>query len=859
MKLRFSLGVFCAGFAVVRSADAAVSDPLVTSWLTAPTGWYARLYQSDAAKAAGTAVTTWSRGQTNQTAPVYAGVMQVSYSTGWVYLRTSGLGYHVMGPWYLDAGHLQNFPNFPGNTATIYRFPRVPAAAVTHTLTNGGAIGYFVDGVAMFDNRDTFSYTHASSQDATPVNGLHGDGVWNRDAFVNEAVTFDPAYAHQAGSQYHYHANTPALRHELGDHVDFNANTRTYQESSAAVTAHSPIVGWAADGYPVYGPYGYASAMDAGSGVRRMISGYVKRDGTRGTINLASTGRTTLPAWAARAQSRSASLAPTVQGPAVNGTYTLGHYLEDYEYLGDVGGTLGTNFDLDEYNGRECVTPEFPQGTYAYFLSIEDDGTPKFPYILGRWFRGTPAGGPVTALSETVTEYVRGAPAAAIGVMAGAAVGGGVTLSWNSAEGATYKVESSADQAAWTTLAAAVTSGGATTSYGAPVAGYYRVTLVAIATYDTNGPVGTPVGTAGIVAYAPTVAPTITTAPVSATVAAGGEAMLAVEANGSGPLAYQWRKDGVDVAAATEATLTIPFAQTKDSGSYVVAVSNAGGAATSAAAALTVTPTPTAATARLMNLSTRAQTGGATGMPIVGFVLSGPGTRTMLVRAAGPALANSGVSAPLADPSLSLVREGTLLAANEDWSASDAATFTAAGAFLFTAGSKDAALVSALAGGVYSAPVGTGGGMGVALVEVYDAGGNAVGPALTNLSSRTFVGVGEQVAIAGFVIGGSGPMRLLLRAAGPALAAYGVGDALVDPRVTLYAGSAVVATNDDWSDNVDAATVATTATETGAFALASGSKDAAMIVSLPPGVYSMVVAGAGANTGTALAEIYVVP
>jgi hypothetical protein len=125
-----------------------------------------------------------------------------------------------------------------------------------------------------------------------------------------------PAFAHQAGSNYHYHANTPALRYQLGDHVDYNANSKTYSESTTTATAHSPILGWMADGYPVYGPYGYASPMNAASGVRRMIPGYVKRDGTNGTTNLNITGRTTLPAWAARAQNRSATLASNVYGPA---------------------------------------------------------------------------------------------------------------------------------------------------------------------------------------------------------------------------------------------------------------------------------------------------------------------------------------------------------------------------------------------------------------------------------------------------------------------------------------------------------------------------------------------------------------
>ena len=487
------LAPFYFALTTLLTPSARGADALLDSWQTGSSRRYARLYETDAAKNAGIAVTIWSRGQGVQATPSYAGVIQVSSSTGWVYLRTSGLGYHVMGPWYLNAVHTQNFPNFPANQGVLYRFPRTPAVATTKTLTPGGPIGYFVDGVAVFDNRDTFSYATASGTDAEPVNGLRGDGVWNRDAYVNEGVTFDAAFAHQAGSNYHYHANTPALRFQLGDHVTFNAAAKTYAESTAPATAHSPILGWMADGFPVYGPYGYASASNAASGVRRMISGYVKRDGTDGTTNLAAAGRTTLPAWAARAQNRNAALPANVQGPAVNTTYTLGHFLEDYDYLGDLGKTQGTDFDLNESNVRFCVTPEFPAGTYAYFMSLEADGTPKFPFIIGRWFFGTPSGGSVNAINETVTEFVRASQASPITVTA-SNTSGTVALIWTSVEAATYKIETSADATTWTPLAnasAITSSGGDTTSFfTTTIAPNYRVTLVALATYDTRGASG---------------------------------------------------------------------------------------------------------------------------------------------------------------------------------------------------------------------------------------------------------------------------------------------------------------------------------------------------------------------------------
>jgi hypothetical protein len=470
--------------------SARAADPQLESWQTANTRRYARIYESDSARLAGNSVTTWSRGSTSQTVPSYAGVIQVSSSPNWVYLRSSGLGTHVMGPWYLNAAHTQNFPSYPANTGVLYRIPRTPIIPANKTLTGLGAIGYFVDGVAVFDNRDAFSYSTANRSDASPVNGLRGDGVWNREAYANEGMTFDPAFAHQAMTNHHYHANAPAVRGSLGDHVNFDPVTKFYSESTAPVTRHSPIIGWLADGLPVYGPYGYSSPLDPNSGLRRMVSGYVLRDGTQGTTNLAVTGRTSLPAWAARAQGRSASLPASVQGPAVAGDYALGHFIEDYDYLGDLGRTQGVDFDLNECNVRYCVTPEFPHGTYAYFVTIAADGTPKFPNIVGRWYFGDPTGGSVNSISENVTEFVRASQASAIRVTA-ATDGGTCTLTWESVEGATYKVESSNDGTTWTVLgngSAVTSSGGDVTRLStAVIASSYRVTCTALATYDTRG------------------------------------------------------------------------------------------------------------------------------------------------------------------------------------------------------------------------------------------------------------------------------------------------------------------------------------------------------------------------------------
>ena len=264
-------------------------------------------------------------------------------------------------------------------------------------------------------------------------------------------------------------------------------------------------------------------------------------------------------------------------------------------------------------------------------------------------------------------------------------------------------------------------------------------------------------------------------------------------------------------------------------------------------------------TARLVNIATRVAVGGTAGTPIPGFVLSGTGSKSMLVRAVGPTLAAFGVGGVLADPRLSLVSGPTTVASNDNWLPNDGATMTGAGAFALTAGSRNAALVSSLAPGAYTAPVSaTDNGTGVVLLEVYDASTTSTST-LVNASTRAFVGTGDNVLIPGFVIGGSGSMRLLVRAVGPSLTGFGVTGVLDDPTITVFRNGAAVATNDNWSSATNAAEVSTVSAAVGAFALPAGSRDAALLLTLIPGAYTAVVSGVGGTTGTALVELYVAP
>eukprot|EP01031_Cornospumella_fuschlensis_P052209 gene52209-63817_t len=226
----------------------------------------------------------------------------------------------------------------------------------------------------------------------------------------------------------------------------------------------------------------------------------------------------------------------------------------------------------------------------------------------------------------------------------------------------------------------------------------------------------------------------------------------------------------------------------------------------------------------------------------------------MLARAVGPTLTAFGLTGVLADPRLSLMSGTTTVASNDNWLAADAGTMAAAGAFALAAGSKDAALVATLAPGGYTAPMtATDGGSGVALLEVYDAASSS-SLNVVNASTRAYVGTGAAVLIPGFTVSGTGSLRLLIRAVGPTLGTFGVGDVLADPTITLNSGSTALATNDNWTA-VDAATM----TAAGAFTLPNGSKDAVIVATLPAGAYTAVVSGVGNTTGTALVELYVVP
>ena len=344
----------------------------------------------------------------------------------------------------------------------------------------------------------------------------------------------------------------------------------------------------------------------------------------------------------------------------------------------------------------------------------------------------------------------------------------------------------------------------------------------------------------------------IATQPSPLTAAVGAPATLAVTARGTGPFSYQWLRDGVAVEGATSAAYTLPAARLADAGHYTVRITGLAGTVVSSAALLTVNPAPTTLASRLSNLSVLT-TLAVDQVLTVGFTMQG-GAKPVLLRAAGPGLGALGVPGVLADPRLALFGGSTQIASNDNWSgnAEVVAASARVGAFPFSAASSlDAALVSAVDGG-RTVQV-TGSSAGTVIVEAYDAGAGD-SPRLINLSALNEVGPGRPL-IAGFTLAGTGTKTVLIRAVGPSLIPLGVSGVLADPKLDLYNTAQVkMAENDNWSSSL-----AATFAGVGAFALPAGSRDAALLVSLSPGGYSVQVGPVADGAGAVLVEVYEVP
>lgn len=372
-------------------------------------------------------------------------------------------------------------------------------------------------------------------------------------------------------------------------------------------------------------------------------------------------------------------------------------------------------------------------------------------------------------------------------------------------------------------------------------------------------------------------------AVASQSVLPAGAAAFTAIATGTPPLRYQWQRraaagdswvpvwDDLTYSGVATATLTVARASAGMTGDQFrcVVTDLAGSSHTTDAATLFVTA-PGAG--RLVNLATRAESGGGNRVAIGGFVISGAPKRVLL-RAVGPTLTTQGIAPTevLRDPVIELhdaLHENRVIATGDNWTdgadaAEIAATAVRVGAAALAADDRtSSALLLTLQPGAYSfLSRGQGDATGIVLVEVFDADLPGAAGRLVDLAARAHSRPGNAVTIGGFVVGGA-PKRVLVRAVGPSLSRHGLGasELLRDPMIEVHDArrdNAVIATNDDWNAEANADEITATAAAVGADPLASDDRtSSALLLDLSPGVYSFLAQGKADTTGIVLIEVY---
>lgn len=346
----------------------AQTNPIITAWLQNTTGVKGSYYTSGN-------YTPISNG-------VEANIQQVQYSTNWVYVSTNGIPTYPTGP-FLDGN-----PSTASAQNAIFKLPLNPVqnTSGTYTATTGGNIGLFVNGVALFDYRDGVAWNPSTGAlCGGPGNPMCPGGpsvsmAWNRDAVPAEKPGFDCSKGHPAQGNYHHHQNPSAYKLDLNvisTICDLYDADGLYTMDS---TTHSPLIGFAADGFPIYGAYGFKNS-DGTGGIVRIKSGYQLRS--------------------ISARTHWADGTDVGDGPAVNSTYFLGYFREDYEFVSHPG----ADDYLDVHNGRFCITPEYPSGTYCYFATVDEQWNSAYPYAVGPTFYGVKSATKVTSITESVTTY----------------------------------------------------------------------------------------------------------------------------------------------------------------------------------------------------------------------------------------------------------------------------------------------------------------------------------------------------------------------------------------------------------------------------------------------------------------------
>ncbi|MEY4287844.1 MAG: hypothetical protein RL511_1933 [Bacteroidota bacterium] len=360
-KNLLTLALFCTG---VLNAQL---NPAITNWLINSSGLTGSHYV---------------QGNSTPIADnIAANVQTVQYSTNNVYVSTKGIPAYITGP-FLDGN-----PSLATNQNAIFKLPLNPTANTgTLTSTTGGNIGIFINGVALFDYRDGVAWnTQANALCGGPGNppcpgGPNANMPWNRDAVPAEKAGFDCSKGHPAMGNYHHHQNPSAFKLDLqviSTICDVYDADGLY---AIDATLHSPLIGFAYDGFPIYGAYGFKNS-DGTGGITRIQSSYQLRNISVRTH------------WADGTD--------VADGPAVSSTYPLGYFREDYEFIAHAG----QEEYLDASNGRFCVTPEYPNGTYCYFATVDENWNSAYPYVVGPKFHGVVTGAKVTSITEPVTTY----------------------------------------------------------------------------------------------------------------------------------------------------------------------------------------------------------------------------------------------------------------------------------------------------------------------------------------------------------------------------------------------------------------------------------------------------------------------
>lgn len=306
---------------------------------------------------------------------------KVEYSTNWVYISTKGIPAYPTGP-FLDGN-----PSVASDQNAIFKMTLNPVQNTgTPSPTTGGNIGQFINGVALFDYRDGVAWNTAANAlcggpGNPPCPGGPGASMpWNRDAIVAEKAGFDCSKGHPAMGNYHHHQNPSAFKLDL---QVISSICNLYDADglyTINTSQHSPLIGFAADGFPIYGAYAYTNTDGTGP-ITRMKSSYQLRN-----INVRTH-------WADNTD--------VADGPAVSAAYPLGYFREDYEFVAHPGDPTY----LDEHNGRVCKTPEYPNGIYCYFATVDANHNSAYPYVVGPTFYGIKNGTKVASVTEPTTVY----------------------------------------------------------------------------------------------------------------------------------------------------------------------------------------------------------------------------------------------------------------------------------------------------------------------------------------------------------------------------------------------------------------------------------------------------------------------